>query len=148
MQHVGSYIDTEKQLTFLEVKQIMWNHISFLLSVRFSQFFFCQPNEDCEDVNDHYLASVNATQGKAHGSYNYGCVFICCGRSAESQNCEASRDRLLGNGSANKSVARKQFYNTQQWSNWESLFSKQSVPIATWCKKRWNVVRGVFYAAK
>jgi hypothetical protein len=75
MQHVGSYIDTEKQLTFLEVKQVMWDHISFLLCVRFSQFFFCHLNEDCEDVNDdHYLASVNATKRKAHSSYNYGCV--------------------------------------------------------------------------
>jgi hypothetical protein len=58
-----SYVDTGKQLTFLEVKQVMWNYISFLLCVRVSQFFFYQPNEACEEVKeDHYLASANATQ--------------------------------------------------------------------------------------
>jgi hypothetical protein len=74
---MGRHVDTEKQLTFLKVKQVMWNHISFLLWVQFSQFLFCQPNEECEDVTeDHYLASANAAQGKAHSSYSGVYVYM------------------------------------------------------------------------
>jgi hypothetical protein len=55
------------------------------------------------------------------------------------------RQPLLGNSFANMSVARQQLRNMQQWSHWEAVFSKRSVPIATWCNNRRTVGRGVFY---
>jgi hypothetical protein len=61
------------------------------------------------------------------------------GTFAQGKHCEVSRD----------SVARERLWNTpvarQQWSNWEAVFSTQSVPVATWCNNR-TVGRGVFYA--
>jgi hypothetical protein len=54
-----------------------------------------------------------------------------CVMSDEGQNCEASREPLPGNGSANTPVARQQLCNVQQWSNWEAVLSTRSFPIAT-----------------
>lgn len=34
---------------------------------------------------------------------------------------------LLGNGSTNRSIARQQISNIQQWRNWEDVFSMQAV---------------------
>jgi hypothetical protein len=42
-----------------------------------------------------------------------------CGIFAQGKNCEASRQQLLGNGSANTPIARKQILITQQQSNWK-----------------------------
>jgi hypothetical protein len=53
-------------------------------------------------------------------------TYIYCGIFAQGKNCEASRQLLLGNGSANTPVSRQQIRNTQQWSNWE-VFSTRSV---------------------
>jgi hypothetical protein len=56
------------------------------------------------------------------------------------------RQPLLGNRFANAPIARQQLHNTQQWSNWEAVFSTRSVPIATWCNNRRTVGRVVFCA--
>jgi hypothetical protein len=46
-----------------------------------------------------------------------------CGIYAQGKNCEASRGQLPRNDSANTPIARQQIRNTQQWSNWEAVFS-------------------------
>jgi hypothetical protein len=37
------------------------------------------------------------------------------------------RQPLLVNSSANTPIARQQIHNMQQWSNWEAVFSMQSM---------------------
>jgi hypothetical protein len=54
-------------------------------------------------------------------------TFEYCGIFAQGKNSETSREALLGNDSANTTVPRQQIRNTQQWNNWEAVFSTQSV---------------------
>jgi hypothetical protein len=48
---------------------------------------------------------------KTYGEYRWSLGELCCSMSAESQNCEASRQPLLENGSANMPIARQWLSN-------------------------------------
>jgi hypothetical protein len=53
----------------------------------------------------------------------HGCALKYCGIFAGGKNCKAIRDNRCQGTTLGTPVARQQFRNMQQWSNWEAVFT-------------------------
>jgi hypothetical protein len=75
-----------------------------------------------------------------HENVNNIVAYLLKARTVKSAETPAARERFTSTP-----VGRQKLRNTQQWSNWETVFSTRCLPIATGCDNRRNVGRGVFY---